>query len=77
MNLLVDSKVRKTWNEQSASKKQLVALRRLASKSGRTFSIGITQGEAWRRIARATVQVPDPLRTECAPPWYVPQFESR
>ena len=59
-----------SWKEAPASPDHLKALRTLATSSGRTFSVGITQGDAWRRIARATKQVTNPLRAQCAPPWY-------
>lgn len=72
MPTLAELDAQKLWKEQPASPAQLIALRRLATNSGRTFSVGITQGQAWARIGRAYKQVPDPLRSECAPPWYEP-----
>jgi len=67
----LESKI--SWKETPASQDQLSALRTLATSSGRTFSVGITQGEAWRRICRATKQINGPLRLRCAPPWYEPK----
>jgi hypothetical protein len=51
---------------------QLRALRRIASETGRTFTVGITRGEAWRRIKQATTLVPPRHRADCAPPWWTP-----
>lgn len=56
------------WKELPATPDQLHALRKLASESGRTFSIGISRGRAWQRINRATRILSPALRKRCAPP---------
>jgi hypothetical protein len=63
---------RKEWAEQGATDDQLKALRILASESGRTFSVGITRGQSWKRISRATRLIQDPLWSRCSPPWANP-----
>jgi hypothetical protein len=61
---------RKAWRLAPAAPTQLRELRRIASATGRTFCVDISQGEAWRRIRSATVLVAEPARLACAPPWY-------
>lgn len=55
------------WKELPATDEQLAALRKMAMESGRTFQRGITRGQAWRRISRATKALSGPERKRCAP----------
>ena len=68
---------RNAWRRQPATPEQLRCLRRIATETGRTFSIGITRGEAWRRIRFATVLLSDSARSASAPPWSTPITKQR
>jgi hypothetical protein len=61
---------RARWRALPATEQQLQALRRIATETGITFVVGITRGEAWRRIKPATRLVAPPHRAKCAPPWW-------
>jgi hypothetical protein len=68
---------RTKWRAAPATDAQLRALRRIASETGRTFTVRITRGDAWRRIKPATRLVPARHRADCAPPWWTPpSFEN-
>lgn len=69
---MIDSKQRRAWSEAPAASEQIKALRYMAMHSGRTFSVGLTQGQAWSRIARATSLLSLYTRKACAPPWWTP-----
>jgi len=60
---------RVAWRSEPATAEQIKALRRIATETGRTFSVRVTRGEAWRRIRSATRLLPPAARNEAAPPW--------
>jgi hypothetical protein len=69
---------RKEWRKAPATNEQVQALRAIATENGRTFSVGVTQGDAWRRIQRARL-LAEHARRDCAPPWTrrAPQRKAR
>jgi hypothetical protein len=61
---------RARWRSAPATDAQIVALRVIATETGRTFRVGVSRGEAWRRIREATTLIEKSARMACAPPWY-------
>ena len=64
---------RAQWRAAPATDQQIAALRVIATETGRTFEVGVSRGEAWRRIREATTLIAEWTRTACAPPWYDPR----
>jgi hypothetical protein len=61
---------RKEWRRMPATTLQVRMLRRIAAETGHTFTVGITRGDAWRRISQATTLIEESTRLACAPPWF-------
>lgn len=61
---------RARWRSAPATQKQIHALQKIAMETGHTFDVGVTRGEAWRRIRETTTLLSAATRTACAPPWH-------